>query len=56
MFILPLTNFHIPVEAVVTPKNVPEKRDLWMQKYHQRSPDIASSQEEKHRFENKVIT
>lgn len=40
MFILPLTNFHISVEA---PKNVPEKLDHWIQKYHQLSHDIASS-------------
>ena len=30
MYTLLLTNFHISMEAMVTPKNVPEKLDLCM--------------------------
>ena len=43
------------MKAMIIPKNVPGKFDLWMQK---KSPshDISSSQEEKHNFQNKVIT
>lgn len=50
-----VTNFHISMKAMIIPKNVPGKFDLWMQnKSH--SHDISSSQEEQHNFENKVIT